>query len=140
MLPQCAPLELVDCSPVGNALCLGLKPGDVVVDVGLHTGSHFTGCSRVQMAGVGIIAFEPQPRYCKAARSKVRHWTNKLGLAFFHVHCKAVSDRQGSATIFVEPNASASASLTGAVATPFGGTAMPLNVSLTTLDDVFARP
>ena len=60
MLPLCAPQELIDCSPPGDALCLGLAPGDVVVDIGLHTGSHFTACSREQMAGVGVVLFEPQ--------------------------------------------------------------------------------
>lgn len=140
MLPLCAPQELIDCSPPGDAACLGLTPGDVVVDIGLHTGSHFTGCSREQMAGVGIIAFEPQPKFCKEAKMKARHWTQRLGLAFFHVHCKAVSDRKGSALMFTAPNAEASASLTGSVAAPFGGAAIPLNISLVTLDDVLAGP
>ena len=42
--------------------------------------------------------------------------------------------------MFAAQNAEASASLTRAVASPFGGAVTLLNVSLTTLDDVFARP
>jgi FkbM family methyltransferase len=138
-LPLCPFGELIDCSPPGGSLCTGLTPGDVVVDVGLNTGSHFTLCSPEQVKGVGIVAFEPLPSLCRKAKRNARRWVKTLGLAFFDVRCKAISDRRGTATIYVPQNLTAAASLVSAKAAGLLGDAVvPLNVSMTTLDEALA--
>jgi FkbM family methyltransferase len=112
---------------VGRHLRDVLEPGGHVVDVGGYVG-YFTMLAAASVgAGGRVTAFEPVPENA----ASIRRSAAANGFAHVHVEEAAVSDRPGTARIYVDREPGGSASSTSSLA---GSGSESLEVPVTTLD------
>jgi FkbM family methyltransferase len=126
---------------VSEAICRLLSVGGTAVDVGANVG-HMTGLMAKRAGPFGlVISFEPSSRIRKTLSRNVARWGSDPRFARISINASAVSDRQGTCSLYYPSNVFSSNEGTASLNQSWAGGGLASEsevVDTTTLDNALS--